>query len=249
MPPEQPAYHPATQTYQPTYRPTTPPPPYYQSPPHQPSYKPLNPTIFYEQENDIVYDPRPSQAEDVVPPVYNQDFLTPDPNNKYPGPEIYDNESLHGPSIKDEYSGTSLDKTNQFTFNHASHKPPGPVYLEEEYAAGPVITNKNDKLYLDSHGGRPPNGPDYSTATIIHNNGQQGGYPPFKVGLDLYPMGGDGPIGKQGLHNLAANLVGNNNKHEVLFHLNLYSKKPNSLGGQADNYGLSQSFGPISLGR
>ena len=60
---------------------------------------------------------------------------------------------------------------------------------------------------------------------------------PFKVGLDLYPMVTGtslSALGKQDIYSLPSSpgYDGDNNKHEIMLHLNLFSKKPSILGGR-----------------
>ena len=77
------------------------------------------------------------------------------------------------------------------------------------------------------------------------------GSAPFKVGVDLYPIAGQSPLGQFGKQDIYPELnlgehggARENNKHEILFHLNLFSKKPSSLGGKENpDFNLPFSFG------
>ena len=121
--------------------------------------------------------------------------------------------------------------------------PPKEPYFED-VGVGPA---PNDYSYQsDSYGnsidkvsqGYHPDGPDYSTGTtVLKPYGAQGNVP-FKVGLDLYPMLAGtllstplGALGKQDIYAPSATYAGDENKHEIMLHLNLFSKKPSVLGG------------------
>ena len=72
---------------------------------------------------------------------------------------------------------------------------------------------------------------------------------PFKVGLDLYPMVTGtslSALGKQDIYSLPSSpsyAQGENNKHEIMLHLNLFSKKPSVLGGREQDI----EIGPFTL--
>ena len=240
-PPYQPTYStykPAPPPYQPTQPPYQPPPQSYTRPtpsPYQPTYSqgaepyaPSKPAYSPPSRPEYTAPSNPSYADPpALSPAYNQDFLTPDPNKKYPGPEIYDNNSVQGPTPVTSYEkGSSLGYDNY-------------GYADKNDNFAEIYENTENK-----GSPHPPNGPDYSSATILHTGGS--GPLPYKVGVDLYPMGGENPLGK---HGLSTSFNSEDNKHEILFHLNLFSKKPTSLGGRADNPELSQSLGPFSFGR
>ena len=76
-----------------------------------------------------------------------------------------------------------------------------------------------------------PDGPDYSTGTLIHPPGSKGSAP-FHVGLDLYPIDGVSPLGALGKQDIYGSPPPqDNNKQQILLQLNLFSKKPSTLGG------------------
>ena len=90
-----------------------------------------------------------------------------------------------------------------------------------------------------------PDGPDYSTGTIIHPPGSKDSAP-FKVGLDLYPIEGVSPVGalgKQDIYDYSSPVMHPQDDimHQILLHLNLFSKKPSALGGsRAQDINLGQ---------
>merc|ERR1719474_2414975 len=93
----------------------------------------------------------------------------------------------------------------------------------------PYIIDKVDQV---SH---HPDGPDYSSGSLVHPPGSDGSAP-FKVGLDLYPIEGISPLGAFGKQDIyetpqSPSYSQDDNKHQILLHLNLFSKKPNTLGG------------------
>ena len=89
-----------------------------------------------------------------------------------------------------------------------------------------------DKIdQISSH----PDGPDYSSGTLIHLPGSEVAVP-FQVGMDLYPMkDAYDNLDKQDiydLHPLPSNpQEQDDNKHQILLHINLFFKKPSNLGG------------------
>ena len=204
-------------------------------------------TYYEPPENEfgpIVEDYQPArpenyrpQAETVVPPAYNQDYyLTPDPQSDvYPGPDIYDGGSVHGP--------TSGDRKTQFDYRPAPptlgpptrrpqtyQPPPSPPRRDSGYPARPA--GGDNKFESERF---HPDGPDYSSGTLINS---YKGSAPFKVGVDLYPMGGVSPLGGFGKQDIYSSVIPqaggrDDNKHEILLHLNLFSKKPSILGGRA----------------
>ena len=90
------------------------------------------------------------------------------------------------------------------------------------------VDNSLNIRYQNSKFQRPPNGPDYTSSTVLQNNENiVRDSVPLRVGLDLYPMTDEGLTGKQGAFGLTGD-----NKHEVLLHLNLFSKKPSNFGGR-----------------
>lgn len=185
------------------------------------------------------YQPGRPETEDVVPPAYNQDYyLTPDPQHDvYPGPDIYDGGSVHGPT-------SSGDRKTQLGYQ----PPPGPPAT----LGPPTRTPHTQSYHPDRASGykpsRPtshlnkydseryhPDGPDYSSGTLINS---YKGSAPFKVGVDLYPMGGVSPLGGFGKQDIYSSVIPqgggrDDNKHEILLHLNLFSKKPSILGGRS----------------
>ena len=204
----------------------------------------------YPEDSQAYYEPpdnefgpiveTPDQYRPVVPPAYNQDYyLTPDPQNElvYPGPEIYDGASVHGP--------TSGDRKTQLGYRPAQPtlgpptrsphsyqaSPPSPPHRDSGYQARPADVDKYDSERFH------PDGPDYSSGTLINS---YKGSAPFKVGVDLYPMGGVSPLGGFGKQDIYSSVIppdggrdGGDNKHEILLHLNLFSKKPSILGGRS----------------
>ena len=246
----------------------------YEEPPRRPrpssvddgsKYRPSGPSSYPEEtyyeapENEFgpivdEYQPgRPppsSSSESVVPPAYNQDYyLTQDPQNDpvYPGPDIYDGGSVHGP--------TSGDRKTQFGYQpapapgqptlgpptrrpHSPHtqsyqpsppSPPSPPHRASGYKPRPADIDKYDSERYH------PDGPDYSSGTLINS---YKGSAPFKVGVDLYPMGGVSPLGGFGKQDIYSAVIPqgggrDDNKHEILLHLNLFSKKPSILGGRS----------------
>jgi hypothetical protein len=173
--------------------------------------------------------------------------MTPDPENYFPGPEIFD----EGPSLPTEYSNNEpvkpgfydrFDVTQAPTSIRTVRPPSSPTRYQsadQRPAFGRPTSFGTDKVDTGEDNYRPPirpNGPDYSTATILHNDETRGSKP-FRVGLDLYPMTGDTALGKQsasssgGIYDLSPYVSGEDNKHEVLLHLNLFSRKPAHLGG------------------
>ena len=222
--PTKPSYQPTPSNYQPTpiqqtYRPTNqlyhPPQSYNPAPAFNPNNRPAH---EHSTESSFFAGDRPT--ENVVPGAYNQDFYTPDPYQNFPGSDIYENTGVHGPS----FSNSAVPLSNQ---NFGDKK--------DDYNYNYIDTPQTVKR---------PNGPDYTSSTVIHSPGQKDSRP-FKVGLDLYPLSGHNPLGKDGLYNLN----NENNKHEVLLHLNLFSKKPTSLGGGKNEVDLSSDIGPFSFGR
>jgi hypothetical protein len=199
----------------------------------------------------------------VVSPAYNQDFMTPDPESYFPGPEIFE-EGVQGPKPTQE-SGNN--NNNNFFESGVPNfyddrydvtqpppsirtvrppvRPPPSSYQEQGQSAfgypNSFNTDKVDNGEDNSYQSRPlrPNGPDYSTATILHHGDSSShtGSTPFRVGLDLYPMTGTTSLGKQssgggGIYDVSPYVSsGEDNKHEVLLHLNLFSRKPTHLGG------------------
>ena len=112
-----------------------------------------------------------------------------------------------------------------------------------------VINNKLSSSYQPKPPVQPPkrpNGPDYTSSTTVLSNPNSivRDSIPMRVGIDLYPMSDEGLLGKYGSFGLTGE-----NKHEVLLHLNLFSKKPDNFGGRQENLEISHSFGPFSLGR
>ena len=65
-----------------------------------------------------------------------------------------------------------------------------------------------------------PDGPDYSTGTIIR--------PPLSVGLDLYPLDKQDMSGSTTDNSFPHDF----NKHQIIVHINLYSKNPDMLDGR-----------------
>ena len=344
---------------QPTYTTPAAPPSQY-SPPHSTNYghqqdytytQPSAPD--YPPQNyrptKAPYNPNPSNylepnygppqsytTETVVPPVYNQDFYTPDPNQNFPGPEIYDNNSVQGPSPNNNYFHDKVDNddynnngynnnnngygysANENDYSHTNNnnqqnydkynnnnqnggnkqqsydiydniKPQSyDKYNKNKYQ--PYDNNKqqydgnkqqaydkydqnqqqmydkydqNQQQIYDKYDNnryeevatkvstyqpppKRPNGPDYTSSTTLlqNTNSVVRDSIPMRVGIDLYPMTDEGLTGKYGTFGLTGD-----NKHEVLLHLNLYSKKPDNFGGRQENLEISHSFGPFSLGR
>ena len=80
-----------------------------------------------------------------------------------------------------------------------------------------------------------PDGPDYTTATYLDSPLKTNKLP-VNIGLDVYPLHGvdelkkkKGRVGNKPHHHQHHNQHDKgNNKHELLLHLNLYSKKPGS---------------------
>ena len=205
-------------------------------------------------------------------PAYNQDFMTPDPESYFPGPEIFDEGGVQGPNLPTEYNVNNNNnyeesvRPNFYDRFDVTQAPPsirtvrpparppsyqqdqGPIYgrpASNQQDQGPLYgrptsfsTDKVDTGEENNYRPPPPrpNGPDYSTATILHH-GDTKGSTPCRVGLDLYPMTGDTALGKQsssssgGIYDLSPFVSGEDNKHEVLLHLNLFSRKPTHLGG------------------
>ena len=209
-------------------------------PPKPPSqYRP--PNSYYETTGQSDgYRPQP---ENVVPPAYNQDYyLTPDPQNDvYPGPDIYDGGSVHGPDNGDRkvQSGYPAAPTlGPPTRQPYSYEPPTPPRVQAGYRPRPNDISSGvdhvDKFGFESDG-HHPDGPDYSSGTLINS---YKGSAPFKVGLDLYPIEGVSPLGSLGKQDIYSSVIphglgGDDNKHEILLHLNLFSKKPSIPGGRS----------------
>ena len=130
------------------------------------------------------------------------------------------------------------------------YKPPSKDPYFEDVGVGPPpndysYENDNiDKVSQSYH----PDGPDYSTGTTVLNPFGSKGSVPFKVGLDLYPMVTGtslSALGKQDIYSLPSSpgYDGDNNKHEIMLHLNLFSKKPSVLGGREQDI----EIGPFTL--
>ena len=267
-----------------------PPPPSYENKPYrppptdysqQPSDKydqpPAPASTYYEKPPPPAYQEpsnsyRPSRPPTtVVPPAYNQDYyLTSDPQNDiYPGPDIYDGGSVHGPSTNDRnpnYQNTNYQSptlgppTTRPEYGYDRPKKYDPYERPNKYK--PYDKPKKYDKYeepneYDSYKPPPkdysyqysdqdkidspyhPDGPDYSSGTLVHS---YKGSTPFKVGVDLYPIEGVSPLGNFGKQDIYSSVIPNgngknhdDNKHEILLHLNLFSKKPASYGGRAED--------------
>ena len=130
-----------------------------------------------------------------------------------------------------------------------SYKPPAKDPYFEDVGVGPPpndysYDNEIDKVSQSYH----PDGPDYSTGTTVLKPFGSKGSVPFKVGLDLYPMVTGtslSALGKQDIYSLPSSpsYDGDNNKHEIMLHLNLFSKKPSVLGGREQDI----EIGPFTL--
>jgi len=131
-----------------------------------------------------------------------------------------------------------------------SYKPPAKDPYFEDVGVGPPpndysYENDIDKVSQSYH----PDGPDYSTGTTVLKPFGSKGSVPFKVGLDLYPMVTGtslSALGKQDIYSLPSSpsyAQGENNKHEIMLHLNLFSKKPSVLGGREQDI----EIGPFTL--
>ena len=113
------------------------------------------------------------------------------------------------------------DNKEPISFQSQPTQPPSqPI----PYSLNPITTNqqpdkKKDQINMDKTSFHP-DGPDYSTAAIIR--------PPLRVGMDLYPLD------KQ---DLSGSTTDNSypqgyNKHQIIVHINLYSKNPGMLDGR-----------------
>ena len=301
-------YEPPPSNYQPPKQ-YEPPPPSYQEPD---KYAPPPSNSFYEEppyKEPEVYRPKPPTT--VVPPAYNQDYyLTSDPQNDiYPGPDIYDGGSIHGPSITDRdskyqdqnkytyqeptlgpptrrpgYSNSKKYDTNRGTYErpkdynsysydyepdkYDSYEKPD-IYEESnkynsyerpnryqepnkydsyerpnKYESNKPYKKPYEQNTIDkfSDVGYHPDGPDYSSGTVVHNKGST----PFKVGVDLYPMGGVSPLGNFGKQDIYSSVLPSSghddNKHEILLHLNLFSKKPSVFGGRRSDIDIDSRY-------
>ena len=81
---------------------------------------------------------------------------------------------------------------------------------------------QNDQINLDKavQTSFHPDGPDYSTGTIIR--------PPLRVGMDLYPIDNQDMSGST----TDTSYPHDFNKHQIIVHINLYSKNPDMLDGR-----------------
>ncbi len=179
--------------------------------------------------------------------------MTPDPESYFPGPEIFENGGVQGPGQTNDFSNDNQNffgsvRPNVYDRFDVTQAPPSIRTVRPPGARPPSYQNPGPTYGYDTdkvdngEDYRPPprpNGPDYSTATILHHGDSTKGSAPFRVGLDLYPMTGDTALGKQssssssggGIYDLSPFVSGEDNKHEVLLHLNLFSRKPTHLGG------------------
>lgn len=183
--------------------------PTYHKPPKRPHNLPTQkPTVVYHnQQNDIYL---PSEHDDkynnanVYSHSHKPSFDV--HNHKPETTEIYTPNNPHGPNTYIEY--TSIPGTNHGYQNSNHH---------ETLGHRPAVPLDYDPTR--------PDGPDYSTGTgyledkIFDSapSPPKGG--PMSIGLDVYPMDGNS---KQGYPRGSSH----DNKHEVLLHLNLFSKKP-----------------------
>ena len=238
---------------------------------YTPTKAPYNPNPSNYVEPNYYAPPSSYTTETVVPPAYNLDFLTPDPNQNFPGPDIYDNNSIQGPSPNNNYFLDKIDNgdnsqynagynnnnnqvdygynsnQNDYGYNNQQQQQSYDMYDKNRYQE--VINNKLSSSYQPKPPVQPPkrpNGPDYTSSTTVLSNPNSivRDSIPMRVGIDLYPMSDEGLLGKYGTFGLTGE-----NKHEVLLHLNLFSKKPDNFGGRQENLEISHSFGPFSLGR
>jgi len=172
--------------------------------------------------------------------------MTPDPESYFPGPEIFDG-GVQGPSLSNEFNNDNQNfyesvRPTVYDRYDVTQAPPSIRTVRPPSYQNPGQTYGYNTNKVDNGEDYPrpprPNGPDYSTATILHHSDASKGSAPFRVGLDLYPMTGDTALGKQpssgggGIYDLSPFVSGGeDNKHEVLLHLNLFSRKPSHLGG------------------
>ena len=265
-------YRPPAQSVEPAYRP----PAYNNeqyNPPSQvlvPS-SPYIPTpqtnVDSYQYNQQVFD---SEEEYNSPPQYNPPpprpsntqgnihdyYLTSDPqSNPQSNNYGYENNAYQPPRPPTRLPAStynqqapSADKRPIYNYNQqpdqSYNSPPEQPYTDYNNMQGynNLDYNNVDKVdMLNYH----PDGPDYSSGTLVHPPGSKNSAP-FKVGLDLYPMGGVSPLGALGKQDIydpppAATYSQDDNKHQILLHLNLFSKKPSTLGGnRAQDIDLGQ---------
>ena len=162
----------------------------------------------------------------------------------------------HGPGPSSSYEGPNSYDTNRgqnsYDSSNKYHSYERPSYDKYDRPSSPYDQNNYqhedyhyENNHLDKTGQYHPDGPDYSSGTLVHNKGSSA---PFKVGVDLYPMGGGGgglsplgAFGKQDIYPTSARGKQGDNKHEILLHLNLFSKKPSVPGGRRSDRGRDSS--------
>ncbi|TRY80441.1 hypothetical protein TCAL_13337, partial [Tigriopus californicus] len=166
------------------------------------------PTVVYHNQHNDIYLPAEHDYKynnaNVYDPSHKPSFDV--HNHKPETTEIYTPNNPHGPNTYVEY--TSIPGNNHAYQNPSHH---------ETLGHRPAVPLDYDPTR--------PDGPDYSTGTGYLEDKLFDAAPsppkshPMSIGLDVYPMDG---TSKQGYPRGSSH----DNKHEVLLHLNLFSKKP-----------------------
>jgi len=207
-------------------------------------YNKLKPTLAYDKRP--IYNNNNGQTinqKPTPPPSYNPQ----PPSDSYPSNNKPNQRPYQPPDQMYDYSYNSVDKIDQNI-----HHSDGPDYSTgtlihpdgPDYSTGTL--NHPDGPDYSTGTLIHPDGPDYSTGTLIHPPGSKGSAP-FKVGLDLYPIEGVSPLGAFGKQDIygssrPSSYSQDDNKHQILLHLNLFSKKPSMLGGRQTQDTDSESF-------
>ena len=146
------------------------------------------------------------------------------PSSSYERPNEESN-SYEGPRGQNSYDSSdkyqSYEKPNSFNSGKPSSYDKYSPYDQDRYQQDDFFIDHNN-IDKTGSGQYHPDGPDYSSGTLVHNKGSSA---PFKVGVDLYPMGGVSPLGafgKQDIYPPHPNAKQGDNKHEILLHLNLF---------------------------
>ena len=225
----------------PTLGPPTARPSSYDSPPEEkPGFTYERPSSSYEKPSSSYERPsstyeRPGSSFESPSSSYER------PSSSYERPSEEHN-SYGGPSGQNSYDSSNKYQSYEKPgygkpSGYDKYDRPSSPYDQDRYQHEDYFVDDNH-IDKTGHGQYHPDGPDYSSGTLVHNKGSSA---PFKVGVDLYPMGGVSPLGAFGKQDVypahPSGKQGGDNKHEILLHLNLFSKKPSVPGGRRSDPG------------
>ena len=193
-----------------------------------------------------------AQPPQILSDTYSDNYYDKFDTKRPPKPTYFDKfDNKVGTKPKHPSSQTrkpfEAHKKPSLSYNLTPSKPSfvgGDIYegvTIHDYEDEGFILHEEEEEPIITFDATRPDGPDYTHSTVLGNVGfgedlLKTEKNPVKIGLDVYPMtaGGnkynspsDGGRGK------------NDNKHELLLHLNLFSKKPK-------NGGSGLSIGPFS---